>query len=220
MVGLSGSGKSTVLALTERFVVPGAGRVEVLGRDASVWPLHELRGRLAYVDQGCTLLRDTVRSNLTLGCAQAVSDERLARALDEVGLTEAVAALPQGLDTVIGDDTDLSGGQRQRLALARAIVADARIVLLDEPSSHLDSVNEQRLRDVVDRLARDRAVLVVAHRISTVQHADHVIVMDGGRVVAEGVHDTLVDGCPEYARLVRGQVLKAVLPEIPLPAAV
>ncbi|MFF5204380.1 ABC transporter ATP-binding protein [Streptosporangium sp. NPDC000396] len=212
MVGLSGSGKSTVLALTERFVLPDEGRVEVLGRDASTWPLHELRGRLAYVDQGCTLLRDTVRGNLTLGCAEPVSDERLMEALAEVGLAEVVMALPQGLETVIGDDTDMSGGQRQRLALARAVVSDASVVLLDEPSSHLDSVNEERLREVVDRLARDRAVLVVAHRISTVQHADHVIVMDDGRVVAEGVHDVLVDDCPEYARLVRGQVLKAVLP--------
>ncbi|GAA3468595.1 ABC transporter ATP-binding protein [Nonomuraea roseola] len=214
MVGLSGSGKSTVLALTERFVLPDEGRVEVLGWDTSTWPLHELRGRLAYVDQGCTLLRDTVRGNLTLGCAEPISDERLMEVLAEVGLADVILALPQRLDTVVGGESDMSGGQRQRLALARAIVADARVVLLDEPSSHLDSVNEQRLRDAVDRIARDRAVLVVAHRISTVQHADHVIVMDDGRVVAEGVHDVLVDDCPEYARLVRGQMVKAALPAV------
>ncbi len=207
MVGLSGSGKTTVLGLIERFMEPNCGRIQVFGRDAARWPLAELRRRLAYVDQGSTLLRDTVRNNLTLGQEIPAGDEALVEALRQVGLEET-AFLPQGLDTVLGGADDLSGGQRQRLALARASLSAASLVLLDEPSSQLDSVNEQRLRALVDDMARERAVLVVAHRMSTVQHADHVIVMDGGQVVAQGRHDDLLLICPRYAELVKGQALK------------
>jgi ABC-type multidrug transport system fused ATPase/permease subunit len=207
MVGPSGAGKSTVLALVERFVTPGEGRVEVFGRDAAGLTSAELRGRIAYVDQSFTLLRDTVRANLTLGHDGPVPDEALLHALRKVGLEEEVLRLPDGLDTVIGGENDLSGGQRQRLALARAILADTPLVLLDEPTSQLDSVNEVRLRQVVDDLARDRAVLVVAHRLSTVQHAGQVIVLDRGRVLAAGTHDELLSGCAAYAELVNGQLL-------------
>ncbi|MBZ4320394.1 ABC transporter ATP-binding protein [Streptomyces huiliensis] len=207
MVGLSGSGKSTVLGLVERFMDPGEGRIEVFGHSVDRWPLSELRGRLAYVDQGSTLLRDTVRHNLTLGQEKPADDATLLRALRNVGLAGEIDRLPDGLDTVLGGAHDLSGGQRQRLALARASLSDAPLVLLDEPSSQLDSLNEKRLRALVDEISRDRAVLVVAHRISTVQHADHVIVMDGGRVTAQGRHDDLMRTSPMYAELVRGQEL-------------
>ncbi|MCX4762878.1 ABC transporter ATP-binding protein/permease [Streptomyces sp. NBC_01275] len=207
MVGLSGSGKTTALGLIEGFMEPDSGRIEVLGRALPHWPLAELRSRIAYVDQSCTLVQDTVRENLLLGHEAAPDDPALMAALDRVGLAEEIRRLPQGLDTVLGGAADLSGGQRQRLALARAVLADARLVLLDEPSSHLDSVNEQKLRDVVDDLAADRAVLVVAHRISTIQHADHVIVLDAGRVVDQGTHLGLLDRCPDYADLVSGQIL-------------
>ncbi|NUK10050.1 ABC transporter ATP-binding protein [Streptomyces lunaelactis] len=207
MVGLSGSGKSTVLGLVERFMDPDQGRVEVFGRAATEWPLEELRGQLAYVDQASTLLRDTVRHNLTLGQETPVGDEILLRALRDVGLEEEVTRLPDGLDTVLGGAHDLSGGQRQRLALARASLSDAPLILLDEPSSHLDSINEVRLRRLIDEISQDRAVLVVAHRISTVRHADHVIVMDGGRVTAQGCHDDLMLTSPMYTELVHGQEL-------------
>ncbi|MFE7608024.1 MULTISPECIES: ABC transporter ATP-binding protein [Streptomyces] len=207
MVGLSGSGKSTVLGLVERFMDPQEGRVEVFGHGADQWPLADLRGRLAYVDQGATLLRDTVRNNLTIGREIPVADEDLLRALRDVGLEEEITRLPDGLDTVLGGNHDLSGGQRQRLALARASLSDAPLVLLDEPSSQLDTLNELRLRRLVDEIGRDRAVLVVAHRISTVRHADHVIVMDGGQVTAEGRHDDLMRTSPMYAELVHGQAL-------------
>ncbi|GGY22012.1 putative ABC transporter ATP-binding protein [Streptomyces djakartensis] len=210
LVGLSGSGKTTALGLVEGFMEPDSGRIEVLGRPLADWPLDELRSRIAYVDQSSTLLQDTVRENLLLGRTDEPSDADLMAALDRVGLAEEIRRLPQGLDTVLGGAADLSGGQRQRLALARAVLADARLVLLDEPSSHLDSVNERKLRDVVDELAVDRAVLVVAHRISTVQHADRVIVLDAGRVVDQGTHMNLLDRCPDYADLVSGQVLSTV----------
>src|SRR5699024_600823 len=136
---------------------------------------------LAYVDQSCVLLRDTVRANLAVGSNTPVSDERLCEVLIEVGLDEWVHSLPDALDTELTNGVDASGGQRQRLALGRAILADSEIVLLDEPTSHLDSVNEARLRDTIARLAQDRAMVVVAHRMSTVQEADQIIVMDAGR---------------------------------------
>ncbi|MFE3460991.1 ABC transporter ATP-binding protein [Nocardiopsis aegyptia] len=209
MVGLSGSGKTTTLGLIERFLSPDDGRIRFFGRDHRDWPLDDLRGQLGYVDQSFTLLRDSIRSNLALGSRAQLSDAALYAALEYVGLDDAVRALPEGLDTVLGGGNDLSGGQRQRMALARALLTDARLVLLDEPTSQLDSINEQRLRSVVDTLARDRALLVVAHRISTVQHADHVVVMDRGTVIAEGTHADLLDDCSEYADLVRGQMLDA-----------
>ncbi|MFD7414019.1 ABC transporter ATP-binding protein [Kitasatospora purpeofusca] len=217
LVGLSGSGKSTVLGLVERFMTPDSGRVHVLGRDLTAWPLRELRGNLAYVDQSFTLLRDSVRNNLTIGHDTPPEDDDLLAILGRVGLREEVQGLPQGLDTVLGESGDLSGGQRQRLALARAALTDARLVLLDEPSSQLDSVNEQRLRAIVDELAAERAVLVVAHRISTVQHADHVIILDAGRVVDQGSHHELLLRCPQYAELVSGQLLSSV-PSAPVPS--
>ncbi|MFI9078336.1 ABC transporter ATP-binding protein [Streptomyces sioyaensis] len=207
MVGLSGSGKSTVLGLVERFMDPQEGRIEVFGHRTDRWSLAELRSRLAYVDQECTLLRDTVRSNLTLGQEKPLADDVLLRALRDVGLEAEITRLPDGLDTVLGGAHNLSGGQRQRLALARATLSDAPLILLDEPSSQLDSLNELRLRDLVDEISRDRAVLVVAHRISTVRQADHVIVMDGGQVTAQGRHDELMHTSPMYAELVRGQQL-------------
>ncbi|MCD9903517.1 ABC transporter ATP-binding protein/permease [Streptomyces sp. MT29] len=207
VVGPSGAGKSTVLGLVERFMDPDAGRVEVFGRDADHWNLSELRGRIAYVDQSATLLRDTVRRNLTLGRRDPVDDAELWRALRDVGLEDEVSRLSDGLDTVLGGAHDLSGGQRQRLALARAGLSDASLILLDEPSSQLDSVNELRLRSLFDRMGRDRAVLVVAHRISTVQHARHVVVMADGRVTAQGRHEELMRSSALYAELVRGQQL-------------
>jgi ABC-type multidrug transport system fused ATPase/permease subunit len=214
IVGMSGAGKSTVLGLIEGFSDPAAGKVRVLGRDRDVWSLAGLREHIGYVDQGFTLLRGSVRTNLTLGMETPPDDEFLYRTLERVALDEVVRALPQGLDTWIGGGTDLSGGQRQRLALARSLLTDARLVLLDEPTSQLDSLSEARLRDVVDELAQDRAVLVVAHRISTVQQADHVIVMDRGRVIAQGTHAGLLRDCPHYEVLVRGQMLVSPEPSL------
>ncbi|MFD3699858.1 ABC transporter ATP-binding protein [Streptomyces sp. NPDC058646] len=216
VVGLSGAGKSTALALIERFMEPQSGRVHLFGEEATSLPLTELRGRIAFVDQAFTLLGDTVRANLSLGLAAVPTDEELYAALAAVGLDAPVRALPDGLDTVLGGAHDLSGGQRQRVALARAVLADSRLLLLDEPSSQLDSVNEQRLRQIVDTLAEDRAVLVVAHRLSTVRHAAKVVVMDRGRVIAEGTHDELLDSSPAYLELVSAQLLSgAVAPAAP-----
>ncbi|WFE30319.1 ABC transporter ATP-binding protein [Solwaraspora sp. WMMD791] len=208
MVGLSGAGKTTAVELIQRFADVDRGSIEVLGRDVRHWSLAELRGRIAYVDQAASSVQDTIRRNLTLGRADnAFSDGELMTVLQQVGLAEEVRRLPDGLDTVLAGDVDLSGGQRQRLAIARAMLTDAPVVLLDEPSSHLDSVNEGKLRDLVDELAATRAVLVVAHRISTIRHADHVVVLEAGEVVGQGGHDELLRDCATYTNLVHGQML-------------
>ncbi|MQS12991.1 ABC transporter ATP-binding protein [Streptomyces kaniharaensis] len=206
LVGASGAGKSTVLSLTDRFDTAQTGLIRVLGRDVHDWPLPELRRRVAYVDQAFTLLEGTVRENLELGSAEPLGDAVLLDTLDRVGLRQDVLRLPDGLDTVLGRATDLSGGQRQRLALARVLLTDADVILLDEPTSQLDAINEQRLRDLVDSLAETRAVVVVAHRLSTVLHADRVVLLDAGSVVDAGPHEDLLARCPRYQDLVTSQL--------------
>lgn len=209
VVGPSGAGKSTALALIDRFVQPGSGSITVLGHDTRQWPLEALRGRIAYVDQSFTLLEATARENLRLGRTGPVTDAQLDATLAAVGLTEDIQRLPHGLDTVLGRESDLSGGQRQRMALARALLSDADIVLLDEPTSQLDGLNEMRFRAVVDTLALTRAVIVVAHRLSTVQHAHHVVMMNGGTVVDAGEHAVLLSRCLPYRELVAAQTVPA-----------
>ncbi|GAA0188779.1 ABC transporter ATP-binding protein [Streptomyces cellulosae] len=211
VVGHSGAGKSTLFHLVERFLHSDRGTVSVLDRDVTRWTLHDLRSRLGYVDQSFTLLEGTVRENLLLGLdtppgqSPAELDERLSTVLRSVDLHDAVHALPHGLDTELGRATDLSGGQRQRLALARALLSPAEVLLLDEPTSQMDAVNELRLRDVVDELARDRSVIVIAHRMSTVMHAEHVVALKEGRVVAAGTHAELMEDSEYYRNLVENQ---------------
>ncbi|MER6525834.1 ABC transporter transmembrane domain-containing protein [Streptomyces sp. NPDC001508] len=205
LVGSSGAGKTTALDLVEGFLLPQSGTVRVLGHDVAQWPLDRLRAQVAYLDQTFALVEGTVRENLELGRRTPVTDAHLYAVLASVALDRAVADLPQGLDTVLGRAEDLSGGQRQRLALARVLLSDASVVLLDEPSSQLDGVNEGRLRDVVDELARDRGVIMVAHRVSTIRQADHIVVIDEGRRLDAGTHDELLDRCRSYRELVGGQ---------------
>ncbi|MFH9547431.1 ABC transporter ATP-binding protein [Streptomyces sp. NPDC017435] len=211
VVGHSGAGKSTLFTLIERFMDSSDGTLRVLGRDVREWPLQQLRSRLGYVDQAFTLLEGTIRENLLLGSeadpegSSTGEDEWLMDVLESVGLAETVRSLPDGLDTVLGREVDLSGGQRQRIALARALLSPADILLLDEPTSQLDALNELRLRDVVDTLARDRSVLVVAHRMSTVMHADHVVVLKEGTVAATGTHAELLATNTHYRDMVESQ---------------
>ncbi|MGW5126342.1 ABC transporter ATP-binding protein [Streptomyces sp. NPDC004069] len=207
VVGPSGAGKSTALALVDRFMRPQHGSISVLGHDLDNWPLSDLRSHIAYVDQKFTLVEATVRENLQLGREVPATEQEIADVLDAVDLRDDIEALPHGLDTTLGRESDLSGGQRQRMALARALLSDAEIVMLDEPTSQLDGVNEQRFRAVVDDLAKDRSVIVVAHRLSTVHHADHIVLMDGGTVVDSGDHHSLMRRCEPYRELVATQAL-------------
>lgn len=208
IVGPSGAGKTTLLGLTERFLLPESGRISLCGLPVEEWPLDQLRGEINYVDQSFTLVEGTVRQNLQLGRDGGVPEAELWQALETLGLRAAVEALPEGLDTELGRAEDLSGGQRQRLAAARVLLRDTRIVLFDEPTSQLDSENEERLRALMRQLAAERSVIAVAHRISTVQDADLIVVVDEGHIVDRGTHEELLTRSPLYQELVHGQTLR------------
>jgi ABC-type multidrug transport system fused ATPase/permease subunit len=207
LVGPSGAGKSTILALIEGFYPLDGGVVRWAGTDVRELPRAALRARLGYVEQEAPVLAGTVRDNLLLTRPDA-SDPDLWRVLADVGLTEVVRRSPRGLDVPVGDEgVLLSGGERQRLAIARSLLARPDVLLLDEPTASLDARNEGLLRDTLAAASADRALLVVAHRLSTVLDSDQIVVLDGGRVVARGTHGELVDTSPLYRELATAQLL-------------
>ncbi len=207
LVGPSGAGKSTLLALAERFYDPTAGVIRLDGVDVRDLPRAAVRSRLGYVEQDAPVLAGSLRDNLLLGSPHAPESELL-RVLASVNLTGLVERAPLGLDSQVGDDgVLLSGGERQRLAIARVLLAAPALLLLDEPTASLDARNEVALSAAVDAVARDRSVLVVAHRLSTVVGADLIVVLDQGRVVGAGRHDDLVVANPLYRELATTQML-------------
>jgi ABC-type multidrug transport system fused ATPase/permease subunit len=211
LVGPSGAGKSTVLALIERFYEVGAGTIRVGGVDLRELPRDALRRRLGYVEQEAPVLAGTLRENLLLTAPDADS-ARLRAALDEVNLGALITRTPEGLDVQVGEGgVLLSGGERQRLAIARTLLTEAPILLLDEPTSNLDARNEMALRQAVAAAAVQRTLIVVAHRLSTVVDSDQIVVLDQGRVVATGPHEQLVDTSPLYRELAAHQLLVAAL---------
>jgi ABC-type multidrug transport system fused ATPase/permease subunit len=207
LVGPSGAGKSTILALIEGFYPVGSGAVRWAGTDVRELPRAALRARLGYVEQEAPVLAGTVRDNLLLTRPDA-TDPELWAVLADVGLTEVVRRSPRGLDVLVGDEgVLLSGGERQRLAIARSLLARPGLLLLDEPTASLDARNEGLLRETLAAAAADRALLVVAHRLSTVLDSDQIVVLDQGRVVARGTHAELVDSSPLYRELAAAQLL-------------
>lgn len=202
LVGPSGSGKSTAVSLLLRFFDPDSGVVEVAGYDVRRLGLADLRSRIAVVSQDTYLFYGSVRYNLLLGSPEA-SDAELEAALRSAEAHEFVSALPEGLDTVVGErGVRLSGGERQRMAIARALLADRPILVLDEATSSVDAVNEAAIQAALDRLRTGRTTIVVAHRLSTVRGADRIIVLDRGQVVEAGSHDELMVSAGRYADLV------------------
>ena len=207
LVGPSGAGKSTALALIERFYDVTGGRILLGGTDIRDLPRDELRRRLGYVEQEAPVLAGTLRDNLLL-TAPGAGDARLLAALAEVNLSGLVTRTPKGLDAEVGEGgVLLSGGERQRLAIARTLLANTPILLLDEPTSNLDARNEAALRTAIGAAARDRTLLIVAHRLSTVIDSDLIVVLEAGRVVAGGTHDELFELSPLYRELATHQLL-------------
>jgi ATP-binding cassette subfamily B protein len=201
LVGPSGAGKTTVFQLLLRFYDPQAGVVRIDGVDLRSADPQALRARIAVVPQDPVIFATSVLENVRYGRPEATEAEVRA-ACEAAYAAEFVAELPQGYESHLGErGVRLSGGQRQRLAIARAILADRPILLLDEATSALDAQSERVVQLALERLMARRTVLIIAHRLATVRHADRIVVMDRGRIVASGTHDELVAANPLYARL-------------------
>jgi ATP-binding cassette, subfamily B, bacterial MsbA len=204
LVGPSGAGKSSLVHLLPRFIEPTAGVVSLDGVPLPEWDLQSLRSQFALVSQDVVLFNDSILANVALGDKGDPKGqrERVREALKSANLLEFVESLPQGMDMPVGHNgSQLSGGQRQRLAIARAIYKDAPILILDEATSALDSESERAVQDALEKLMRGRTTLVIAHRLSTVEHADRVVAMDAGRIAEDGTHQALLSRDGLYARL-------------------
>ncbi|UWF78018.1 MULTISPECIES: ABC transporter ATP-binding protein [Microbacterium] len=207
LVGPSGAGKSTILSLIERFYDPTGGSIRLAGHDLRSYPRDELRAHFGYVEQDAPTLAGSLADNLRLA-SPAASDADCERVLRAVNLGDVLERSPLGLQAPVGEDgVMLSGGERQRLAIARALLTEAPILLLDESTSSLDGVNEQRMREAIDAVSADRTLLVIAHRLSTVVDSDLIVVLEDGVVVGQGRHDELVERVPLYRDLARHQLL-------------
>lgn len=202
LVGTSGSGKTTLVNLLPRFVDTSAGQVLLDGHDVREWSLQSLRAQLALVSQHVVMINDSMAANVALG--MDIDREKVLRCLHAAHLSRWLGELPQGIDTLVGHNAmQLSGGQRQRLAIARALYKDAPILILDEATSALDSDSELAVQEALQTLMHNRTTLVIAHRLSTVRHADRIVVMEAGQIVETGTHAELIENNGPYARLYR-----------------
>ncbi|MEM9558877.1 MAG: ABC transporter ATP-binding protein [Planctomycetota bacterium] len=207
-VGPNGSGKTTLLSLVPRLIDPSRGRVLIDGQDLSTADLRDLRKQIGVVTQETVLFRRSVRDNVAYGID--ASRERIDDALARAHASDIVAGIPGGLDAQIGEQgLTLSGGQRQRLAIARAILRDPAVLILDEATSMIDADSEARITEAIAEFSRGRTTLVVAHRLSTVVNADRIVVLDAGRIIDDGTHDELLERCELYRQLARHQLVRA-----------
>lgn len=205
LVGPSGAGKSTIARLVARFWEVQTGTVSMGGIDVRDIPTDELLDAITVVFQDSFLFHDTIAANLRLADPHA-DDAQLAAAARAARCHDFITALPQGYDTIVGDrGATLSGGERQRICIARALLKDTPVVILDEPTAAIDPTNERLLQQALGALVSDKTVLVMAHRLATIRHADQILVLDEGRIVEQGRHDDLLTRDGRYVRLWRTQ---------------
>jgi len=206
LVGQSGSGKSTLVSLLPRFYDPTRGRITLDGHDLRELRLASLRGNVAMVSQDVALFNDTVAANIAYGAMAGASRQRIEEAARAAHAMEYIREMPQGFDTMIGENgVKLSGGQRQRLAIARALLKDAPVLILDEATSALDSESERYVQEALATLMQGRTTIVIAHRLSTIEHADRIVVMSRGLIAEMGTHAELLARDGLYAKLHRIQ---------------
>ena len=213
-VGLSGSGKSTIINLIRRYYKPAQGDIFVDGVNMNDLNLKWFRSLVGNVEQKIDLFDRTVRENILFGLSsknKKISPSVLEKVLTDASLSEFVEKLPAGLDTMIGEGgIKVSGGERQRIGIARALIKNPKILIFDEATSALDSHNEKLIHDSINRSSEGRTTIIVAHRLSTVIDADIIFVVDDGKIVGEGTHDTLSLTCPEYQKLIKHQMVEAM----------
>jgi subfamily B ATP-binding cassette protein MsbA len=206
LVGASGAGKSTLANLLPRFYAPDSGQILLDGADIATLKLANLRANIALVSQDIVLFNDTVAANIAYGRLAGTSEADVVQAAEAAHAMQFIRNMPEGLDTVIGENgVRLSGGQRQRLAIARAFLKNAPVLILDEATSALDSESERHIQEALETLMKGRATLVIAHRLSTIERADRIVVLDAGRVSETGRHADLLAASGIYARLHRLQ---------------
>jgi len=206
LVGHSGSGKTTLAGLIPRFYNYKQGRILLDGHELAEYELGNLREQIALVSQEVVLFNDTIAGNIAYGALAGTDRDAIIRAARAAHAMEFIEQLPEGIDTLLGESgTLLSGGQRQRLAIARALLKDAPLLILDEATSALDSESERAIQDALKEVMKDRTTLVIAHRLSTIENADQVIVLRRGQVIEQGTHDELLAQNGAYARLYQTQ---------------
>ncbi|HMS26262.1 MAG TPA: lipid A export permease/ATP-binding protein MsbA [Burkholderiaceae bacterium] len=204
LVGASGSGKTTLVNLLPRFLEPTSGSISLDGHELKDWDLGALRHQFAFVSQHVVMLNDSIANNVALGQTDAINRQRVSDCLTAARLGELIQDLPQGIDTNVGHNAvQLSGGQRQRLAIARALYKDAPILILDEATSALDAESERAVQEALQTLMQGRTTLVIAHRLSTVEHANRIVMMGSGKILEIGSHTELLSLDGAYAKLYR-----------------